>query len=246
MTSMTYHLTYKPFGERAILIEWPTMIDEGILKDILRFKAAIIQKDIKVIVDVKSAYNSLLVVYNAVCRNFKNEVHVLKTIYKTPDSKYDSLSTLWKIPVCYDETFGIDLEVMSKEKNLSKEAIIKRHSQAIYTVYFIGFLPGFLYLGGLDDTLHMPRKSTPRLKIDRGAVAIGGNQTGVYPTESPGGWNIIGNSPIDYFNPKSKVPCFAKAGDRIRFKPISIKEYNDIKVLSMAGVYHIESEVLHD
>ncbi|WP_235841579.1 5-oxoprolinase subunit PxpB [Confluentibacter sediminis] len=242
---MTYHLTYKRFGEGAILIEWPAMIDEHILKDVLRFKAAIIKKDIKVIVDVKHAYNSLLIVYHTVCRNFENEVNTLESIYKTTDSKYDSLSILWKIPVCYDEAFGIDLEAMSKEKNLSKEAIIKRHSQAVYTVYFIGFLPGFLYLGGLDDTLHMPRKSTPRLKIAQGAVAIGGHQTGVYPIESPGGWNIIGNSPIDYFNPKNKVPCFAKAGDHIRFKPISMKEYNDIKVLSAAGVYQIESEVWH-
>ena len=246
MISMTYDLTYKPFGERAILIEWPAKIDDGILKDMLSFKTAILKNAAKVIVDVKSAYNSLLVVYNAVCRNFEKEVIALETIYETRLSTYDSLSTLWKLPVCYDEVFGIDLEAMSKEKNLSKETIIKRHSQAVYTVYFIGFLPGFLYLGGLDDTLHMPRKSTPRLKIEKGAVAIGGHQTGVYPIESPGGWNIIGNSPIDYFNPKNRVPCFAKAGDKISFKPISINEYNDIKVLSTAGVYQIESEVLND
>ena len=155
-------------------------------------------------------------------------------------------SVLWKIPVCYDAVFGIDLEAISKEKNLSKEEIIKRHSQAIYTVYFIGFLPGFLYLGGLDESLHVPRKSTPRLQIEKGAVAIGGNQTGVYPTESPGGWNIIGNSPIEFFNPKLETPCFAKAGDKISFKPITIQEFKTIKILVEAGVYQIESEVLYD
>ena len=135
------------------------------------------------------------------------------------------------------------MEVVSKEKKLSKEVIIKRHSQAVYTVYFIGFLPGFLYLGGLDKSLYMPRKSTPRLQIEKGAVAIGGNQTGVYPSASPGGWNIIGNPPIAFFNPKLKTSCFAKPGDRLVFKPVSLKEYENIKILVDSGVYQLESEV---
>ncbi|PKQ46240.1 5-oxoprolinase subunit PxpB [Confluentibacter flavum] len=243
---MTFNVTYKPFGERAILIEWPPKIDEMILKDIIRFKTAIIKNNIESIVELKSAYNSLLIVYDTICRNFENEVNLLKNIYKSPNLKHVILSKLWKIPVCYDADFGIDLDTISAENKLSKTEIIQRHSQAVYTVYFIGFLPGFLYLGGLDDSLHVPRKSTPRLKIEKGAVAIGGHQTGVYPIESPGGWNIIGNSPIMFFNPKSNPPCFAKAGDKISFYPISINEYNDIKMLSTAEVYQLESEVIDD
>ncbi|WP_100611289.1 5-oxoprolinase subunit PxpB [Confluentibacter lentus] len=243
---MTFNLTYKPFGARAILVEWPSKIDVLILKDIIRFKNTIQENNIKSIVELKSAYNSLLIIYDTICRNFENEINLLKTIYNSHGLQYDSLSTLWKIPVCYDVCFGIDLEAVSVEKNLSKDEIIKRHFQAIYTVYFIGFLPGFLYLGGLDEVLHIPRKSTPRLKIEKGSVAIGGNQTGVYPIESPGGWNIIGNSPITFFNPKSNPPCFAKAGDKISFKPISLSDYHDIKTLSAAGVYQLESEVIRD
>ena len=242
---MAYNLTYKPFGERAILIEWPTKIDGDILNDIIIFKSIIAEKNIKSIIELKSAYNSLLIIYDAVCRNFEKEVNVLKNIYNSHSIPYDSLSTLWKIPVCYDESFGIDLKSISAEKKLSVTEIIERHATAIYTIYFIGFLPGFLYLGGLDDVLHMPRKSTPRLIIEKGAVAIGGHQTGVYPTDSPGGWNIIGNSPIAFFNPKNNPPCFAKAGDRISFIPISIKSYSDIKILVEAGVYELESEVFY-
>jgi inhibitor of KinA len=243
---LTFNLTYKPFGERAILIEWPPIIDEDILKDIVNFRNYIENKDIKSIVELKPAYNSLLISYNTICMNFENEVNVLKGVYSTADFKDESKSLMWKIPVCYDTVFGIDLEAISKEKNLSKAEIIKRHSQAIYTVYFIGFLPGFLYLGGLDESLHTPRKSTPRLQIEKGAVAIGGNQTGIYPTESPGGWNIIGNSPIEFFNPTIEPPCFAKAGDKISFKPITIQEFKTIKLLVEGGVYQIESEVLDD
>lgn len=243
---MAFNLTYKPFGERSILVEWPAIIDETILKDIIAFKTAIEENNIKSIVELKSAYNSLLISYNVVCRNFENEVNWLKNSYKSLDFDNDRVSVLWKIPVCYDAVFAIDLEAISLEKKLSKETIIKQHSQAVYTVYFIGFLPGFLYLGGLDESLCVPRKSTPRLQIEKGAVAIGGNQTGVYPIVSPGGWNIIGNSPIEFFNPKLKQPCFAKAGDKIVFEPISLNEYKDIKALVEVGVYQLGSEVLHD
>ena len=242
---MAFNLTYKPFGERSILVEWPEVIDEKVLVDIIKFKTHIEQKNIKYIIEIKSAYNSLLIIYDSICRNFKNEVINLKKIYKSVKTNSDTVSVLWKIPVCYDDEFGVDLHAISVEKNLSKEQVVKLHSQALYTVYFIGFLPGFLYLGGLNESLFMPRKPTPRLQIEKGAVAIGGHQTGVYPMASPGGWNIIGNSPVDFFNPKLNPPCFVNAGDKIVFNPISFKEYTNIKTLVQAGVYIIESEALH-
>jgi len=242
---MTFNPTYKRFGERAILIEWPTSIDEAILEDIIKFRHAIEINNIKEILEIKLAYNSLLIIYNSFCRNYEDRVEILKKWYNSQKTKHDIVSKLWEVPVCYDAVFGIDLDEISKEKKLSKQNIIERHSQAIYTVFFIGFLPGFLYLGGLDSSLEMPRKSNPRLQIKKGSVAIGGNQTGVYPSESPGGWNIIGNTPLEFFNPKINPPCFAKAGDKIKFKPITINEYNDIKVLVEAGVYQLESEKIN-
>lgn len=242
---MAFNLTYKPFGERSILIEWPSFIEEEILKDVIRFKINIAQNNIKHIVEIKHAYNSILISYDTVCRNFENKVNWLKNSYESLGFDNDSVSVLWKIPVCYDAVFGIDLEAISSEKKRSKEAIIKQHVQAVYTVYFIGFLPGFLYLGGLHESLNMPRKSTPRQQIEKGAVSIGGNQTGVYPMVSPGGWHIIGNSPIAFFNPKLKQPCFAKAGDKIVFEPISLEEHAAIKASVEAETYQIESEVWH-
>src|SRR5690606_25304566 len=112
---MEFNLIYKPFGERAILVEWPSRIDTSILKDIIRFKNAIKKKDIKSIVELKHAYNSLLIVYDDVCRNFEDEVVLLKKMYAESNSKSVILSTLWKIPVCYDAVFGIDLEAISVE-----------------------------------------------------------------------------------------------------------------------------------
>ncbi|MFH4965759.1 5-oxoprolinase subunit PxpB [Gaetbulibacter sp. M235] len=241
---MSFNLIFKPYGERSILIEWPSIISKQILEDIIRFKTAIEEKNIEPIVELKSAYNSLLISYNSICRNFENEVKTLKKLYKTTNFQHDILSRTWKIPVCYDDIFGIDLDEMSKAKGLSKNEIIKRHSETKYTVYFIGFLPGFLYLGGLNESLFTPRKSTPRLEIEKGAVGIGGNQTGIYPSESPGGWNIIGNSPIPFFDVTKGIPCFAKPGDKITFQSITQKEHKGIKLLVDAGVYQIESEVI--
>ncbi|SFD05022.1 5-oxoprolinase subunit PxpB [Algibacter pectinivorans] len=243
---MSYKLTYKPYGVHAVLIEWPKQIDTAILDDLLHFKDLILKKNRNTILEVRSAYNSLLVVYVLEVVDFKTAFVELQNIYQSNTDVLKTESRLWKIPVCYDAHFGIDLEYISKVKNCSEESIITRHASAIYTVYFIGFLPGFLYLGGLDSVLFTPRKSTPRLKIEKGAVAIGGNQTGIYPQESPGGWNVIGNSPITFFDATKEQPCFAKAGDKIQFYSISLQEYNQIKTLVEAKVYQLESEVLYD
>ncbi|WP_194767821.1 5-oxoprolinase subunit PxpB [Tamlana sp. I1] len=240
-----FKLSYKAYGDRAILVEWPKLIAEDILKDVLNFKEKIKASDLENIAEIRSAYQSLLIIFDAAF-SFETEVKSLQNLYKTETKSLELQSTLWRIPVCYDASFGLDLDAISDAKNISKTDLIKRHTQAIYSIYFIGFLPGFLYLGGLDEVLWTPRKATPRMKIAKGAVAIGGNQTGIYPTESPGGWNIIGNSPIDFFNLNNERPCFSKAGDRIQFYAVSLKEYHDIKVLVEANVYQIEKEVGDD
>lgn len=241
-----YQLKYKPYGDRSILIEWPSKIEEVILKDIINFKEKILQKYIEQKIHINHAYNSLLVTYYEIIIDYGSAVSELKEVYNSKGIYKESSVLLWKIPVCYDDSFGLDLEMLSLEKGLSKNKIIELHSERIYTVYFIGFLPGFLYLGGLNETLYTPRKASPRLQVKNGAVAIGGNQTGVYPNESPGGWNIIGNSPINFFDVQSETPCFAKAGDKIQFVPTALSNYHEIMASVNSGTYVMESEVLYD
>ncbi|MGC6429446.1 MAG: 5-oxoprolinase subunit PxpB [Jejuia sp.] len=243
---MKYELTYKRYGASSILIEWPQNIDTSILDDILVFKSRIEEAYSKELRFVNNAYASLLLSFKEDILDFSSEIEKLKIMYQSSKESQISEKKLWKIPVCYDESFGIDLEFLSKDKIISISEIIDLHSQPIYTVYFIGFLPGFLYLGGLNELLFTPRKASPRLNVPKGAVALGGSQTGVYPSESPGGWQIIGNSPINFFNIKDEDPCFAKAGDALKFYPVSLKVYNDIKTLADAGVYQMESEVIGD
>ncbi|WP_335975571.1 5-oxoprolinase subunit PxpB [Gaetbulibacter jejuensis] len=242
---MDFNLKYKAYGERSILIEWPNEINEIILEDVLIFKNSIADNYIKELVEINNAYNSILIICKFTIDNINDEILALKSIYFNRKKVGHRSQLLWKIPVCYDAFFGIDLEEISAQKRLSKSAIIKLHSQAIYTVFFVGFLPGFLYLGGLDNQLHFSRKSSPRMEVKKGAVAIGEYQTGIYPNASPGGWNIIGNSPIDFFDVSKDEPCFAKSGDKIQFYPISLNEHKAISELVVYGDYELESEVIN-
>lgn len=240
-----FKLTYKPFNARSILIEWPSKIDKNIIHEVRQFKNILEQHYIKQKVYVINAYSSLLINYDFVIENIYDEVLILKELYKFKVEKQNLLHTLWKIPVCYDTEFADDIEVISKEKNLSKEDIIRLHTEATYTVYFMGFLPGFLYLGGLDKRLYFSRKASPKMHVKKGAVGIGETQTGIYPNVSPGGWHIIGNSPINFFDVNNTEPCFAKPGDEINFFSITTPQFYNIQKLVKEQAYNLESQVVY-
>ncbi|HET6872400.1 MAG TPA: 5-oxoprolinase subunit PxpB, partial [Sporolactobacillaceae bacterium] len=131
------------------------------------------------------------------------------------------------IPVCYGGEWGPDLDHVAAVNGLSPEEVIRIHSEGVYLVHMIGFAPGFPYLGGLSKEISTPRRETPRLVIPKGSVGIAGDQTGVYPLETPGGWQLIGRTPINLFNPNSETPSLLKAGDFVRFVPISPSEWGD-------------------
>jgi inhibitor of KinA len=129
------------------------------------------------------------------------------------------------LPVCYGGEFGLDLELVGAARGLTADEVIALHSGAEYFVSAIGFLPGFPYLRGLPERLHTPRRETPRTRVPAGSVAIGGPQTGIYPFETPGGWNLIGCTPWRLFNAYAQAPSLLQVGDRVRFRPITSEEY---------------------
>ena len=235
-----HNLTYKLFGKQAILIEWPPEINENILNDIVEFKNRILASNNKVILEVINTYNSLTIFYTSTIDKIDSEILALKALYSQANKLVNTENRLWEIPVCYDVKFGIDLEEMALEKKVSNDQLIEWHSSAVYRVHFIGFLPGFLYLGGMDARLDTPRKSTPRLYVDKGSVGIGGSQTGVYPQNSAGGWNILGRSPISFFDSTKERPCFAKSGDHIKFRAIDLDAYMKIETQVKIGFYELK------
>jgi KipI family sensor histidine kinase inhibitor len=159
--------------------------------------------------------NTIKIEFKEILKSFSNE--------KIEVNKF----RLYEIPVCYEE-FGEDLESLSKHSGLKIEEIIEIHSEQIYTLYFIGFMPGFLYMGNVDERIVMPRLKNPRPKVEKGSIGIAENQTGIYPNTSPGGWQIIGRTPIDIFNVDKEPPSIFKPGDQIKFKPIDEKAFNAI------------------
>lgn len=132
---------------------------------------------------------------------------------------------IWELPVCYEGPYSPDLAELAKLKKLTPSQVIQHHSSPIYRIHFFGFLPGFFYLNGLPEILYTPRKAVPSLSVPKGSVAIGGAQTGIYPNESPGGWHLIGRTPISLFDPSFDPPVWAKPGEQIQFKPISTEEF---------------------
>lgn len=185
--------------------------------------------------------------YNEVCITFKdksNKKELLKTISSqgTYESSQDKF--IYHIPVHYGEKFALDLKNMSEKLCLTTDEIIDLHSKKVYRIYFIGFLPLFPYLSDLDKRIHFQRKKTPRVRVKKGSVGIANDQTGIYTLDSPGGWQIIGKTPVDFLDVDSNNPFKIESGNFIKFYPINLKEYFLIEKLSRDKRYLIQREYL--
>jgi len=192
-------------------------------------KAEIERKFNKRVCYTTTAFDALLVNFNENHSDpleLKTECEALLKNYSN-DNSIESTFKTYEIPVCY-KAFGQDLDAFSKHSGLVVDEVIKIHSEKIYTLYFIGFLPGFLYMGQVDERINMPRKKTPRHNLEKGSIAIAENQTGIYPHQSPGGWQVVGRTPIDIFNVNKHPPSLFNPGDQIKFKPINNTTFNKI------------------
>ncbi|MEM7380016.1 MAG: 5-oxoprolinase subunit PxpB [Bacteroidota bacterium] len=242
-----YQISVKPFGEEAVLIEWPNRVEEPILKDILEFGKYLSEKlPGSGHWEQVPAYNSLALINNKKRFVFEDLKEKLLVWYDEKKGVDPAPRYLWTLPVCYTPEYGADLEEVTELLNCSTEELITEHTAHNYTVFGIGFLPGFMYLGGIPKNLETPRISTPRLMVHSGSVGLAGKQTGIYPQDSPGGWNIIGNCPIPIFDVTKNPPSFVSVGDKIRFNAITKGEYDLRKIEGEVGIYKPEKELLND
>jgi inhibitor of KinA len=212
--------------DRAITIEFSAAISEATNLQVIALQHAIESNPFKGFIECVPAYGSLTVYFSeqvstAAVRSWLSDLSAqVSNISLATEGKQIS------IPVCYDPSLGTDLPWVSSHLNLSLEEIISLHTSVAYRVYMIGFIPGFPYVGTLPEQLEVPRKQTPSLKIPMGSVAIAGKQTGIYPAEVPGGWQVIGRTPLKMFDP-SQSPCsFLNAGDLVTFMPITLDAFN--------------------
>lgn len=224
-------------GDSALNLEFSRIISAE-TSALIRVAAQNLSDDpIPGIVELVPTFCSLMVYYDPLMTTYDEIVQKLQGKLRDLDTADLRLKRIVEIPVCYGGEFGPDLPTVAKHAGLSEKEVVEIHSSQDYLIDMLGFLPGFAYLGGLDPRLHTPRLATPRTQIEAGSVGIGGTQTGVYPLPSPGGWQIIGRTPIRPYDPNRENPILYSAGEYIRFVPVSDDECAAIETQLAANTY---------
>ena len=231
----------KPVGDTALLAEFGNEISVDINEKVHALFSALSSACVDGISEMIPTYSSLTVIYDPTVLKYSELCSILTSL-ENNDSVENRTSSLFTVPVCYGGDLGPDLSDVSTLTGLSEDEVIKIHTSVSYRIYMLGFLPGFAYLGGLDESIACPRLTSPRTLIPAGSVGIGGKQTGVYPVASPGGWRLIGTTPLKLYDPSRSDPIVYRAGDYIRFASVSKHEFDLIAEEIASGTYVIAKE----
>lgn len=216
---------FLPAGERGLVVEFGSEVSLEINTQVRALAFALTAARIPGLVEVVPAYRSLGLEYDPLTTSFDEVERRVRELAERIDPSILPMPKLIRIPTAYGGTNGPDLPFVAVHAGLGEAEVIRLHSQATYHVYMIGFTPGYTYLGGLPERLHTPRLPSPRLKVPKGSVGIGGSQTGIYPVDSPGGWRIIGRTHLNLFDPSREIPTPIQPGDTVQFVPITEEEY---------------------
>ena len=231
---------YLMSGDKGLVVEFGNEISEPVNEKVRGLYLAIQKSQMPGIYELIPTYRSLLIQYNPLEIEIDSLIEKLSEIEKDLGAIDLPKPRIVEIPTIYGGEFGEDLGFVAEHNGLSEDQVIKMHSSIDYRIYMLGFTPGFSYLGGMSEKIAAPRLKTPRTKIPGGSVGIAGKQTGIYPMESPGGWQLIGRTPVKLYDPSSETPIILQAGDYIRFIPIDKDEYDYIHDLAEKKQYKIK------
>ena len=224
--------TISPVGDRAISIDFGQVIDPTINRHIRQTIERIKELQLDGIIELVPTYCALLVEYDAMLYSYSEICKIIEpTLEEGMTNTTNELVTVVEVPTVYGGEFGPDLSFVASHNHLSEDEVISIHSGTDYLVYMLGFIPGFTYLGGMDPRIATPRLSSPRTLIPAGSVGIAGEQTGTYPSDSPGGWQIIGRTPVTMYDMSKAQAALLNAGDYVRYVPIDESEFHRIKAL---------------
>ena len=224
--------TISPVGDRAISIDFGQVIDPTINRHIRQTIERIKELQLEGIIELVPTYCALLVEYDAMLYSYSEICNIIEsTLDEGMTDTTNELVTVVEVPTVYGGEFGPDLSFVASHNHLSEAEVISIHSGTDYLVYMLGFIPGFTYLGGMDPRIATPRLSSPRTLIPAGSVGIAGEQTGTYPSDSPGGWQIIGRTPVTMYDMSKAQAALLNAGDYVRYVPIDESEFHRIKAL---------------
>jgi KipI family sensor histidine kinase inhibitor len=227
----------RPAGDSAVVVEFEERIDRAVNDRVLALVRSIEAARFTGVRDVVPTYRSAAIYFDPLKTDVTALFARLEVEAARPGSEpvAEIAGMPIRIPVCYGPAFGPDLEEVAAFGRMDAEEVISLHCRRTYRVFMLGFLPGFAYLAGVDERIAAPRLATPRARVPAGSVGIAGTQTGVYPVESPGGWNLIGRTPVKPFDPQRTEPFLLKAGDHVEFYPVDEAAYRDLARAGSTG-----------
>jgi inhibitor of KinA len=234
---------FLPSGDTAVVAEFGDRIDRALNQRVLRLNAAVRAAGIPGVVETLPTFRSLLVHYDPLATRNADVIAAIERLLALDETVAQS-GTLWRIPACYEGTHAPDLEEVAQRAGLAADEVIRLHSGTQYQVYMIGFSPGFPYMGDVPAPLALPRRTDPRVRVPAGSIAIAAGMTAVYPVESPGGWHLIGSTPVRFFDVSAPQPALLAPGDRVLFEPVDESEYERIGAAVATGEYRMPSEAV--
>ncbi|HEX6922999.1 MAG TPA: 5-oxoprolinase subunit PxpB [Bacillales bacterium] len=220
---------FQPLGDGGIRVKFAEGVSPELNQRIRSFCRTLDREKIDGIIEWVPTYETVAIYYSPARIRYKELRERLAVLIQTDDDSSEEAGELISIPTLYGGKAGEDLQKVARENGLSEQEVIDIHSGTDYLIYMMGFLPGFPYLGGMSKNIATSRLETPRERVPAGAVGIAGEQTGIYPLESPGGWNLIGQTPVGLFDQEREQPFLFQAGDWVRFVPVSQQEFEAIR-----------------
>lgn len=232
---------FLPAGDTGLVVEFGDRIDRALSERVLRLGAMVRGARLAGVVETVPTYRSLLVRYDPLLTDGASlEKQLAALLHDRAVASADA--RLWRIPACYDTAHAPDLEEVADRTGLRPSDVIELHSGTLFHIYMIGFVPGYPYMGDLPEELVLPRRADPRTRVPPGSVAIASTMTAIYPIESPGGWHLIGTTPIRLFDPASPRPALFAPGDKVGFEPVSAARFDEIREAALAGAYEVPNE----
>ena len=228
-------------GDTAMVVEFGDRIDRSLSDRVLRLGAKVRAAALPGVVETVPTYRSLMVHYDPLQTDHASLEGRLAVMLEDEEGAGGE-ARLWRVPACYEATHAPDLEDVAQRTGLGTAEVVRLHTETLFHIYMIGFVPGYPYMGDLPEALVLPRRADPRIRVPAGSIAIASTMTAIYPLESPGGWHLIGTTPICLFDPRLPRPALLSPGDKLRFEPIGASRFEEIREAGADGDYEIPCE----
>jgi len=237
------NVRFLPAGDAAVVVEFGDHVSRTLNDRVLRLNARVRAAELPGMVETVPTFRSLMIHYDPLVTGSANLITAVKNLLDSGGGETKHLK-LWRIPVCYAISHAPDLEDVARSTGLSTEEVIRLHCTTRYHIYMIGFVPGYPYMGDLPPALVLPRRTDPRTRVPPGSIAIATGLTAIYPLESPGGWRLIGRTPIRLFDLRWPRPALLGPGDAVQFDPVSEAEFEAIAAAVAADAYPVPCEAI--